>query len=92
MCPACMASAAAWIVGGTMSTSGITALAVRVLGNKKQRTNSNVPMAWVRHHDRYSDGYVVDPKQVYVQPAKVESPCPESEDKTASFDKLLKAI
>ena len=37
MCPACVASAAAWVVGGTMSTSGITALAVRVLGNKKKR-------------------------------------------------------
>ena len=30
-------------------------------------------MAWVRHHDRYEDGYVVDPKQQYVQPAAVAS-------------------
>jgi hypothetical protein len=36
MCPACVASAAAWIVGGTMSTGGVTALAVRILGNKKR--------------------------------------------------------
>jgi len=28
-------------------------------------------MAWVRHHDRYSTGYVVDAKQLYVPPAKV---------------------
>jgi hypothetical protein len=35
-----VASAAAWIVGGTMSTSGITALAVRVLGNKEKRAKS----------------------------------------------------
>ena len=27
-------------------------------------------MAWVRHHDRYDDNYVVEAKQVYVQPAK----------------------
>lgn len=27
-------------------------------------------MAWVRHHDKYDDGYVVDAKQLYVQPAK----------------------
>ena len=27
-------------------------------------------MAWVRHHDRYVDGQVVDINQLYVQPAK----------------------
>lgn len=27
-------------------------------------------MAWVRHHDRYVDGQVVDAKALYVQPAK----------------------
>jgi predicted dithiol-disulfide oxidoreductase (DUF899 family) len=27
-------------------------------------------MAWVRHHDKYVDGQVVDIKQLYVQPAK----------------------
>ncbi len=32
-------------------------------------------MAWVRHHDKYEDGKVVDPKAVYVQPAKSESSC-----------------
>ena len=29
-------------------------------------------MAWVRHHDKYDDGYAVDAKQGYVQPASVE--------------------
>jgi predicted dithiol-disulfide oxidoreductase (DUF899 family) len=29
------------------------------------------PMAWVRHHDKYDNDYVVNPKAVYVQPAKV---------------------
>ncbi|HUO17434.1 MAG TPA: thioredoxin family protein [Verrucomicrobiae bacterium] len=28
------------------------------------------PMAWVRHHDKYGDGYMVNPKQLYVQPEK----------------------
>jgi predicted dithiol-disulfide oxidoreductase (DUF899 family) len=28
-------------------------------------------MAWVRHHDKYEDGYFVDPHQGYVQPAIV---------------------
>jgi predicted dithiol-disulfide oxidoreductase (DUF899 family) len=28
-------------------------------------------MAWVRHHDKYNEGYFVDPKQLYVQPSKV---------------------
>jgi len=31
------------------------------------------PMAWVRHHDKYAEGYVVNPKAGYVQPAKVTS-------------------
>lgn len=29
-------------------------------------------MAWVRHHDRYADGQLVDVKALYVQPAKKE--------------------
>jgi predicted dithiol-disulfide oxidoreductase (DUF899 family) len=29
-------------------------------------------MAWVRHHDKYGQGYSVDPTQGYVEPAKVE--------------------
>jgi hypothetical protein len=37
MCPACVASAA-WVVGGVVSTGGVSALAVRVLGNKKKRS------------------------------------------------------
>ena len=32
-------------------------------------------MAWVRHHDRYGDAYVVDAKQQYVQPAKTDGTC-----------------
>jgi len=28
-------------------------------------------MAWVRHHDRYADGYLVDPMQLYKAPEKV---------------------
>jgi predicted dithiol-disulfide oxidoreductase (DUF899 family) len=29
-------------------------------------------MAWVRHHDKYTEGYVVDPTQGYVQPEIVQ--------------------
>jgi predicted dithiol-disulfide oxidoreductase (DUF899 family) len=29
-------------------------------------------MAWVRHHDKYTDGYFVDPAQPYVQPEIVQ--------------------
>jgi len=32
-------------------------------------------MAWVRHHDKYVDGEVVDPKAQYVQPATVGGSC-----------------
>jgi hypothetical protein len=32
-------------------------------------------MAWVRHHDKYEDGRVVDPKATYVAPAKAEDSC-----------------
>ena len=27
-------------------------------------------MAWVRHHDKYNEGYFVDPMQLYPQPEK----------------------
>ena len=30
-------------------------------------------MAWVRHHDRYGDAYIVDPKEEYVPPQASES-------------------
>ena len=30
-------------------------------------------MAWVRHHDKYDDGYNVDAKAPYIEPAKVQS-------------------
>ncbi|MGP8271443.1 MAG: DUF899 domain-containing protein [Terracidiphilus sp.] len=32
-------------------------------------------MAWVRHHDKYTQGYVVDPKRPYMQPEKVGGDC-----------------
>jgi predicted dithiol-disulfide oxidoreductase (DUF899 family) len=32
-------------------------------------------MAWVRHHDKYGQGYFVDPAQPYMQPEKVEGGC-----------------
>jgi predicted dithiol-disulfide oxidoreductase (DUF899 family) len=32
-------------------------------------------MAWVRHHDKYLDGEVVDAKAQYVQPAKADASC-----------------
>ncbi len=32
-------------------------------------------MAWVRHHDKYGDGQVVDAKKTYEQPAKVDALC-----------------
>jgi predicted dithiol-disulfide oxidoreductase (DUF899 family) len=32
-------------------------------------------MAWVRHHDRYTEGYVVDPKAQYVAPKGSGSSC-----------------
>jgi hypothetical protein len=46
-----LVSAAAWVVGGTMSTSGITALAVRVLGNKKKRAKSDSTQRSEDHAD-----------------------------------------
>jgi predicted dithiol-disulfide oxidoreductase (DUF899 family) len=32
-------------------------------------------MAWVRHHDKYSQGYFVDPTQGYVEPEKASGSC-----------------
>jgi predicted dithiol-disulfide oxidoreductase (DUF899 family) len=32
-------------------------------------------MAWVRHHDRYAEGYFVDPKALYVSPKGSGSSC-----------------
>jgi len=34
-------------------------------------------MAWVRHHDKYSDGQSVDPKAQYVSPKASDSSCGE---------------
>jgi len=36
-------------------------------------------MAWVRHHDKYGDGYTVDAKAGYVQPKKTGDTCCEHE-------------
>jgi len=38
-------------------------------------------MAWVRHHDKYDEGYQVDAKTSYAQPAKVDHSCCEGEGK-----------
>jgi len=38
-------------------------------------------MAWVRYHDRYGDGYVVDPKSLYVVPSAASSSCCEEKKK-----------
>jgi predicted dithiol-disulfide oxidoreductase (DUF899 family) len=32
-------------------------------------------MSWVRHHDKYSEGYVVDPQKPYVPPSKSDASC-----------------
>ena len=32
-------------------------------------------MAWVRHHDKYTQGCVVDPNQPYMQPEKIGGDC-----------------
>jgi predicted dithiol-disulfide oxidoreductase (DUF899 family) len=37
-------------------------------------------MAWVRHHDKYSDGRPVDPTQTYSAPASSEERCCSGED------------
>ena len=36
-------------------------------------------MSWVRHHDRYAEGYFVDPKAQYVRPKSSESSCCQGE-------------
>ena len=36
-------------------------------------------MAWVRHHDRYNEGYSVDPNQLYIAPKVAGDRCCESE-------------
>jgi predicted dithiol-disulfide oxidoreductase (DUF899 family) len=38
-------------------------------------------MAWVRHHDKYEDGYSVDAQQGYVPPAKVDASCCSEHEK-----------
>jgi predicted dithiol-disulfide oxidoreductase (DUF899 family) len=36
-------------------------------------------MAWVRHHDRYADGYQVDPAQTFEEPKIAGKSCCSSE-------------
>ncbi len=38
-------------------------------------------MAWVRHHDKYGEGYRVDANAAYVQPAKTEHSCCGDDDR-----------
>ncbi len=38
-------------------------------------------MAWVRHHDKYEEGYSVDAKQGYVAPAKMDASCCSEHEK-----------
>lgn len=38
-------------------------------------------MSWVRHHDRYTEGYVVDPKQQYEQPQSTAHSCCSDESR-----------
>jgi predicted dithiol-disulfide oxidoreductase (DUF899 family) len=35
----------------------------------------DLAMSWVRHHDRYADGYIVDSKEQYVSPKGSDSSC-----------------
>jgi predicted dithiol-disulfide oxidoreductase (DUF899 family) len=37
-------------------------------------------MAWVRHHDKYSESNLVDPMQLYKQPERASAPCCEEKD------------
>jgi len=37
-------------------------------------------MAWVRHHDKYDRGYLVDPKRRYEQPKSVDASCCSGEN------------
>ena len=39
-------------------------------------------MAWVRHHDKYDDSYVVDAKAGYVEPAKLAGSCCGEKEKS----------
>jgi len=39
-------------------------------------------MAWVRHHDRYDEGYVVDSKALYELPKSADSSCCSDEHKS----------
>ena len=39
-------------------------------------------MSWVRHHDRYAEGYVVDPKAKYVAPKSSGSSCCSGDHKS----------
>lgn len=54
MCPACVASAV-WVVGGVVSTGGVSALAAKILGNKKkssQHDSVERSEEYVGNHER----------------------------------------
>lgn len=38
-------------------------------------------MAWVRHHDKYEDGVIVDPTRGYIAPAKTDAGCCAEKEK-----------
>ena len=37
-------------------------------------------MAWVRHHDKYVDGQLVDPTRIYSQPKSTDEKCCSGEN------------
>jgi hypothetical protein len=52
MCPACVASAA-WVVGGVVSTGGVSALAAKILGNKKKLSQDDLTKRSKQYVDNY---------------------------------------
>jgi len=38
-------------------------------------------MSWVRHHDRYDDSYLIDPKELYISPKANAGSCRAAEEK-----------
>jgi hypothetical protein len=37
-------------------------------------------MSWVRHHDKYVDGQLVDTTQIYTQPKRADEKCCSGEN------------
>ena len=44
------------------------------------RVQRHDPMAWVRHHDKYGDDYVLDPTAPYEKPREMGSGCCKHEE------------